>query len=154
MKKLFAITLLLGLSLTSINWTTDEEELRCAQCTKDTVQAALKSLDVKYADVVYAQIMLESGDLKSKLVLMNNNLLGMRHPKKRQTTSTKSTHGYATYTDWYACLEDYVLYQQNVLKSKNLSKKQYIAYLARTYAKDPQYKVKLIKKIKQSYAKI
>lgn len=153
MKRLVLLSLLVGLSYSYINWTTEEEELRCLQCSKDTVTQALKQLDIKYSDVVLAQVMLESGNLSSKLTRLNNNLLGMRHPKKRETTSLGSNKGYAYYTDWYSCLEDYYLYQKAVLSKKNLTKHQYINYLAKTYAKDPQYKAKLITTIKRLHDK-
>ena len=149
MKRLFILTLLIGLAYTGINWTTEEEELRCSICTKDTVKQALSNLGIKYKDVVLAQIMLESGDLRSKLTILNNNLLGMKHPKKRETTSTGSTRGYATYSDWYACLEDYCLYQKQILSKKNLTKSQYINYIAKHYAKDPHYKTKILNTIKR-----
>lgn len=151
MKKLMFLVCIAISSVLFMNNTTTESSIRQMKCTKESVYMALKELDVQHADVVYAQIILESANLKSKLFKTNNNLIGMKHPKRRLTTSLGSKHGYAHYEDWYSCLEDYVLYQGSVLRDKTLSKAQYLAFLKKNYAKDPKYKQKLLTTIKKEH---
>lgn len=134
-----------------MNSTTTESSIRQMKCTKESVYLALKELDVQHADVVYAQIMLESANLKSTLFRTNNNMLGMKHPKRRLTTSMGSKNGYAHYEDWYSCLEDYVMYQGFVLRNKTMTRSQYLSYLKKNYAKDPRYKQKLLATIQKEH---
>jgi hypothetical protein len=139
--------LLLAIAFLSLNTISIEESYRLKQCTPDNIVLALKELHIKYADVVFAQIMIESANLTSTLISTNNNLLGMRHPSKRTTTSIKAHKGYAFYDDWFSCLKDYSLYQQALLiKHKKMTRNQYISYLSNHYAKDPKYKQKLFSK--------
>jgi len=152
MKKIIIVVALAVASVLFVRGVTEEQDLRKTECNKITVYQALKNLNVKYIDVVYAQVMLESGELSSKIFRLNNNMLGMRQPKVRETTSIGKTHGYATYCDWYSCLEDYALYQQNVIEDRQMTKKQYIAYLSKHYAQDPQYKTKIMRKMKEFHA--
>ena len=148
MKKILILVSLSVASVLFVRGVTEEQDLRKTECNKVTVYQALKNLNVKYIDVVYAQVMLESGELSSKIFRLNNNMLGMRQPKVRETTSIGNTNGYATYCDWYSCLEDYALYQKDVIEDRQMTKKQYIAYLSKHYAQDPQYKTKIMRKMR------
>lgn len=148
MKKILIVVALAVASVLFVHGATEEQILRKSECNKVTVYQALKNLNVKYIDVVYAQVMLESGELSSKIFRLNNNMLGMRQPKVRETTSVGKTHGYATYMDWYACLEDYALYQKDVIEDRQMTKKQYITYISKHYAQDPQYKTKIMRKMR------
>lgn len=99
--------------------------------------------DIKYPEVVLSQIMIETGNLTSKLCKINNNLLGMTVPSKRETTALNNK-GFAKYENWFSSILDYKLYQDFVFSHKNITnKKQYIAYLHKNYAKSPTYKNKL-----------
>jgi flagellum-specific peptidoglycan hydrolase FlgJ len=144
MKKLMLLVCVVFAAFIFIHGTTPESSIRSRECNKENVYLALKELDIKYVDVVYAQIMLESANLKSKLFKTNNNMIGMKHPRIRLTTSLGSKHGYAHYKDWYSCLEDYAMYQNNVIGNKHMTRSQYIAYLKKRYATDPRYKQKLL----------
>lgn len=106
----------------------------------------LDSLRVMYPDIVYAQIMLETGRLTSLVYKSNNNLFGMRTIRNRITTSIGSNMGYAVYNNWRESVLDYVIYQLLYLKNKN--RDEYLDYLDRVYAKDFNYveKINLISK--------
>jgi hypothetical protein len=152
MKKLILVATFTLIGILSVNWVNETDVIKSSDCNKQTVLMALRNLDIQFKDVVFAQIMLESGDLNSRLFKRNNNMLGMKQPSKRETTSLGKTNGYATYGDWYSCLEDYVLYQKSILSKKHLTKKQYIAYISKHYAKDPEYKHKIETKIEEYLA--
>lgn len=152
MKRILLITAFTIIGILSVNWVNETELIKSSECTKQTVLMALKNLDIKFKDVVFAQIMLESAELNSRLFKVNNNMLGMKQPSKRETTSIGKSHGYATYKDWYSCLEDYVLYQKAILSKRHLTKKQYITYISKHYAKDPNYKKKIQNRMEEYLA--
>ena len=55
--------------------------------TEDKVKQYLKDLRVKYPEVALAQMKLESANGTSSMFRENNNLFGMKLPKKRPTTA-------------------------------------------------------------------
>lgn len=68
--------------------------------------------EIQHPEMVYKQIILESGNLKSKLAVEGNNLCGMRLPKKRRTLALKKKlYGYAVYPTWVHSVEDYKIWQ-------------------------------------------
>lgn len=111
--------------------------------TENNIYVMLLINNIKYPEVVLSQIMIESGNLTSKLCKRNNNILGMTVATKRETTALNES-GYAKYKSWFDCIVDYKFYQDLVFsKHKTMTKKQYIAYLHKNYAKSPTYKTKL-----------
>jgi uncharacterized FlgJ-related protein len=89
------------------------------------------------------QIYLESGHLKSFLCLENNNLIGMKHPRVRQTTSLGKKNGYAHYEDWVDCVKDiYLWYKVN--NCLWVTENQLLDTLAKRFAQDRRYKPKLV----------
>jgi len=72
------------------------------------------------------------------------NLFGMKLPERRETTAVGEHRNHAKYTSWVSSVDDYKIWQSNVL-AKVQSKKQYLAYIGKNYAEDPKY-LKLIKK--------
>jgi len=111
-------------------------------CTFRNVYFHLKSIGVRNIRVVFAQAMLESDELNSYLAVTNNNLFGMRLPSKRETTAIGTNKGYAVFSHWTSCLEDYKIYQDSRFK-KEISDIQYILRLNK-YASDPNYSRKLL----------
>lgn len=144
--KILIITILISILLIS-NKCMDFKD---KPCTKENVYLAIKQSGIKYPDVVFAQIMLESANLQSKIVKSNNNLLGMKLPNKRPTTAIGEKNKYAVYNNWYESVIDYMLYQQNVMNNKNLNKKQYITYLNKKYSKTYDYKKRINKLLKEN----
>ena len=107
------------------------------------IYLALLMNNVKYPEVVISQIMIETGWLTSRLCKANNNLLGMMVPSKRETTAINEK-GFAKYTSWIDCIMDYKMYQDYILSKNHITtKKQYIAFLHKNYAKSPTYKTRL-----------
>jgi flagellum-specific peptidoglycan hydrolase FlgJ len=98
---------------------------------------------IKYTDIVIAQSKLETGNFKSRIFKLNNNLFGMRLPEHRETTAKGSKHGYAYYDSWQASVDDYALYQQS-LEKKIKSRTAYISYIKRTYSTSPTYIKKVL----------
>jgi len=129
---------------------TEINTLKDKECTKENVYLAIKQLGIKHADIVFAQIMLESSNLKSKLTKTNNNFFGMKQANKRETTSIGSLHGYAMYDNWYSCVVDYLLYQQNILKNKTVTKTQYLAIISKKYSECSTYKQRIKRVIKEN----
>lgn len=103
-----------------------------------------KRIGIKYIDVMVAQSRLETGNYTSKVFREGRNLFGMKLPERRETTAVGEHRNHAKYTSWVSSVDDYKIWQSNVL-SKVQSKKQYLAYIGKNYAEDPKY-LKLIKK--------
>ncbi len=110
----------------------------------DSIMLYLIECKVQHPDIAFAQIMLETGWLKSKLYQRGNNLFGMKYPKKRPTTATSIVYGHAGYTSWKVSIHDYMLWQSYF--ARNLTKDEYFDVLSKRYAIDPDYvdKVKLV----------
>lgn len=103
-----------------------------------------KRIGIKYIDVMVAQARLESGNYTSKVFREGRNLFGMKLPERRETTAVGEHRNHAKYTSWVSSVDDYKIWQSNVL-AKVQSKKQYLAYIGKNYAEDPKY-LKLIQK--------
>ncbi|MFM2208064.1 MAG: Mannosyl-glycoprotein endo-beta-N-acetylglucosaminidase [Bacteroidota bacterium] len=112
-------------------------------------------------DLVFAQIMLESGNLNSLLAKKANNLIGMRYPYRRTTKAIgiflpgkemivlgdrrsllkySGENNYAVYSNWQDCLSDYKHWQDECFKLQD----RYLNFLGEYYAEDDAY----IQKIK------
>lgn len=111
--------------------------------TMADVDAILEELDIQYPEIVKAQIILETGWLKSKICHENKNLVGMKLPKSRPTTAKGAKRGHAFYSSFRSCLEDYKIWQD----SRYDGSEDYYAFLQRIgYASDTNYinKLKLL----------
>jgi len=143
---LILITIASGAFLCFYN--TDNEKSK--QCTKENVYLELKRSGVAYVDVVFAQILLESAELKSHITRSNNNFLGMKMPTKRPTTAAGQLNGYALYPGWEACIQDYLLYQKSILEKKPLTRSQYMAFIGKRYSECGTYKKRILRVIKEN----
>ena len=56
----------------------------------------------------------ETGDFKSPVLVENNNLFGMKLPKKRPTTATGENRGHATYNSLTDSIVDFYLWHRYV----------------------------------------
>lgn len=121
---------------------TSEEELQQQaieqMAFEDSVFAYIVELNIKHPNVVLKQAKIESGNFKSKVYLENNNMFGFKRAFKRANTQVDTNRGYAVYTSWKECVIDYALYQ--TYSAKNLSREEYIIFLGKHYAEDPNYK--------------
>jgi len=129
---------------------TDSNIEKSKELNKENLYQAIKEMNIIHPDIVFAQIMLESSNLKSKLTKTNNNFFGMKQANKRETTSIGSLHGYAMYDNWYSCVVDYLLYQQNILKNKTVTKTQYLAIISKKYSECSTYKQRIKRVIKEN----
>lgn len=105
---------------------------------EDSVYTYIIELNIKHPDVVLKQAKIESGNFKSKIFIENNNMFGFKKAYKRANTQIGVNRGHATYNSWQECIIDYALYQ--TYSAKNLSKEEYINFLGKHYAEDPNYK--------------
>lgn len=108
--------------------------------------AFLQELNVRFADVVYAQAVIETGNFKSKSFTMCNNLFGMKMARSRPTTALGEKFGHAYFKDWRMSVIDYALFQSAYTR-KIRTKDGYLEYLSRNYASDSNY----INKLKRIY---
>jgi Mannosyl-glycoprotein endo-beta-N-acetylglucosaminidase len=148
-KKLFMVLLAVLVSFSFICGTSDNS-LYTKSCNPQNVYFAIKQLGIKHPDIVFAQILLESDNLNSKLVMSNNNLMGMRLPKKRETTAIQAKCGYAMYASWYSCVADYLLYQLHITKNKDLNRTQYLNLIGRLYSETSDYKSRIRRVLKEN----
>lgn len=109
--------------------------------TPERFRVYLKCLNIKHADIVFAQAVLETGGFKSHVFRANNNLFGMRLAKSRSTTALGSKNGHAYYSSWKQSVVDYAMFYSKYLS--RLSRKEYLDYLSDNYAEDPGYVGKL-----------
>lgn len=110
---------------------------------------------IKYPDVVFAQAVVESAHFSSSVFKNENNLFGMKHPRRRETLSEGvGNTGYASYDNWTFSVDDYRLWQLNMFKNKEYNTKtEYLALLGRVYAEDTRY-VKTLKRVMMDYEDI
>lgn len=135
-------------------------ENQCRPLTEENLKIVLNENRIICPEQVFAQIMIESGNLKSYLTKRTNNILGMRYPYKRKTSAVgiyissknlifkgnqkvlkkyNKLNNYAVYDNWEACVKDYKYWQE---KSFNLSE-VYLNFLGNVYAEDSAYIDKL-----------
>lgn len=120
--------------------------LPLAAQTRSEVKDYLSEIGVKYVDVALAQAILESDNFKSGRFKRDHNIFGMKHPKKRKTTSIGGNSGWAKYKNWKDSCRDYLFWQQ--MHSKADTRTKYLSLLGVKYCPDKGYvnKVKTIMK--------
>ena len=103
-------------------------ENNCRPLTEENLKIVLNENQIICPEQVFAQIMIESGNLNSYLTKRTNNILGMRYPFKRKTSAVgifitsknliltgnqkdlkkyKKLNNYAVYNNWEECVKDY-----------------------------------------------
>lgn len=115
---------------------------------KDSLIEFINKLNLDHKDIVYSQAVLESGNFNSKLFRETNNLFGMKVPSVRNNLSEGSQNGYQVYYSWKHSVLDYALWQSTYMHGK--SRREYLEYLGRNYAEDPEYINKLNKIIRDN----
>lgn len=125
-----------------IDLETSEEEIQQQAIQEmsfeDSVLTYIEELNIKHPTIVLKQAKIESGNFKSKVFIENNNMFGFKKAFKRANTQIDTNRGYAVYDSWQDCVVDYALYQ--TYSAKNLSREEYIIFLGKHYAEDPNYK--------------
>ena len=137
-KKLLLISIII-LFANSITEYKLEHRVNKIKLSENNIEFCLTMLRVKYTDVVIAQLMNESGNLKSGLCRKNNNLFGMTVPHKRKTTAINKI-GYAKYNNWIESIIDYKYYQDFIFKHHKIkTRKDYITCICKNYAQSENY---------------
>jgi len=117
---------------------------------ENTLYQSILCMDFDQPDIIWAQAVLETGHLKSKLCINYNNLFGMKYPRKRQTLSyLRTKKGYAAYESRDSSIADYLLWQKHMIKRK-LSVNDYLRYLDRVYCDVPGYSKQLRKLLRKN----
>ena len=117
---------------------------------KENLWTEINNAGIKYPEVVFAQAILESGELKSKLTKNNNNLFGMKIPGKRETLAIGEKYGHAKYSSWQESVWDYKLYQDYIIEKKKITTyKTYVSHLNKTYAEVGDYFKRLTRVMKE-----
>jgi hypothetical protein len=111
------------------------------------------SIGIDYPEIAWAQAVLESGHFNSPIFRSNNNLFGMRFPKKRETVAIKEKKGFSAYSDWNKSVEDYKMYQDYIFKDKQISKEKYYDLLDRSYSESGKSYSNKLKCIIKKYNK-
>jgi mannosyl-glycoprotein endo-beta-N-acetylglucosaminidase len=131
-----------------------------APLTAENLQKELEAQHVICPREVLAQIRLESGHFNSFLLKRTNNMLGMRFPFTRKTTSCgiyiasmdtiiygtqaelkkyHKTNHYAVFNTWKDAVADYKLWQEACFKVSE----RYLTFLGNVYAEDSLYTKKI-----------
>lgn len=116
--------------------------------TDQMLYTYLNEMRVPHAKIVLCQAKIESAQYGSVLYKRQNNLFGMKIPRKRATSGTGGKAGYQGYNNWRESVTDYVLWQYSHNVDK-LSHEDYLKYLGKVYAEDPNYVTKIKNMLKQ-----
>ena len=130
--------------------------------TPENLSKELNRIKILCPKEVFAQMMLESGNLKSNILNRTNNMLGMRYPFRRKTMASgiylpskdtiiygnastlkkyASLNQYAVYDTWQDAVKDYKIWQDQHFSLNE----RYLLFLGNVYAEDSSY----VKKIRQ-----
>lgn len=94
--------------------------------------------------VLYSQAWHETGGFTSPIFKEHNNLFGMKHPKKRKSTSTGTAKGHAVFSSQLSSIYDYFL-RQSYFNIKFDYPRQYMVDTVNSgYAEDEIYLSKWI----------
>lgn len=108
----------------------------------------LLDMRVPHAKIVLCQAKIESASYKSVLFQRQYNLFGMKIPYSRPTSGNGGKAGYQSYNNWKESVTDYVLWQFSH-KVDKLTQEDYLTYLGKIYAEDPNYVSKIRKMLKE-----
>lgn len=102
--------------------------------TKKQFAQEILNQGIKFPDVAFAISMLESGNLGSVIYNQNNNAFGMKRARIRPTTAKSEKLGHAVYESWIDSIKDYKLWEENIIRKKNIkTKDEYINILQKIY---------------------
>ena len=125
---------ILGIFL--LSFTLEKEE---AELNKENLWRTIVDQGIKFPDLVFAQALLESGDLRSSLCVKSNNLFGMKMPTKRETVAKPGKKDYAKYDHWVQSVRDYKLLQEYLFRKREYTRSEYVEMLSRRYSETGDY---------------
>ena len=113
-----------------------------SEFSQEKMVSLMKELNIKYPHIVIAQSLIETGHFDSKIFHENHNLFGMKQARTRVTTAQGTQYNHAYYENWRESVYDYAFYQCRYLSGLK-NEEEYLAYLGRSYAEDPNYLSKI-----------
>lgn len=119
---------------------------------QDSVAHYIYKLDFDHPHIILAQAKLESGNFRSYVFRKNNNMFGMRFPRKRETVAIKDLGGYSYYETWMHSIIDIRLYYSE-LNLDGRTEEEVYAFLGRRYAESPNYVTALKEIVKRENLK-
>lgn len=143
----FIIIALFVLTSSTKNVGAVNEEIN-SSFTREALIEEIKCHGFKYPDLILAQAVLESGHFKSTVFKENNNLFGMRQPRKRYTLCKGSNLNHGVYDNWKVSVEDRMIY--DTLYLKDMTRTQYLRFLDNVYCKSGYYSRTLENLIKKN----
>lgn len=143
----FTIIALFVLTSSTKNVAEVNEEIN-SSFTREALIEEIKCHGFQYPDLILAQAVLESGHFKSTVFKENNNLFGMKQPRKRYTLCKGSNLNHGVYDNWKISVEDRMIY--DTLYLKDMSRTQYLKFLDKVYCKSGDYSGKLENLIKKN----
>jgi len=119
-----------------------------SEFSQEKMVSLMKELNMKFPHIVYAQSLIETGHFDSKIFHENHNLFGMKQARTRVTTAQGTQYNHAYYDNWRESVYDYAFYQCRYLSGLK-NEEEYLAYLGRSYAEDPNYLSKIRNLVKK-----
>lgn len=112
--------------------------------TDEMLYNYLLNMRASHPKIILCQAKIESASYKSVLFKRQNNLFGMKVPMIRTTSGYGGKAGYQNYNNWTESVIDYIFWQHSNGTDK-LKEGDYLAYLGKVYAEDPNYVSKIKK---------
>lgn len=111
--------------------------------TDKILYSYLLSMRAPHPEIILIQAKIESNNYSSPLFKRNWNLFGMKTTSSRVTTTSTGRAGYQEYKGgWKESVYDYIFWEFNNNVDK-LSQNEYLLYLQKIYAEDPNYSKKI-----------
>jgi len=104
-------------------------------CNDETVKAYIQSLHLRFPDIVYRQVILESGHYQSPIFRDLNNLMGMEATAGRPTLGVNIGQRFAKYNSWKESIADYALWQTTMTREAR-NEEEYYYLLDKIYCPD------------------
>lgn len=101
-------------------------------CNSTNVKNYIKTLNLKFPNIVYQQVILESNNFKSPVFKSLNNLLGMENSMNRPTIGINTGNRFTMYSNWHNCLIDYAIWQAYMTRDID-TEEDYYYFLDKVY---------------------
>lgn len=119
---------------------TEEEHLMLC----DSIYEYICKINIDHPDIVYAQCLLETGNLKSTSFTYTHNCFGMKYAYRRPTLAVGVYLGHARFNSWKESIADYAIWQS--IFARNLTREEYFKYLDNVYSINKSY-MKILKRV-------
>ena len=109
----------------------------------------MKEIGIKYPEIVWSQVVVETG-FSSSISVENHNFFGMKRAACRPNVQTGVNSGHATYDNWKMSVIDYAIWQSSTGVWKLKTEAAYFNYLDQRYAEGANYALK-VKEIRDNF---